>query len=120
MCQLPHLLSVNHLYFSYNKMETFDLQQIINLIPQLTGPASIVLVCFFLYKAGILGALTSWVTRQPNNGRIDELEAFRSSAETNHFCDLENLKEWRIATDIRINKLAEDMAWIRGKIGNGK
>ena len=97
-------------------METLNIQQLIDLIPQLTGSAAIVFVTYFFYKAGILGALTSWITRQPNNIRIDRLEAFRSNAETNHFCDLESLKEWKIATDERMNKLAEDIAFIKGKI----
>ena len=107
-------------------METFDLQQIINLIPQLTGPASIVLVCFFLYKAGMLGALTSWVTRQPNNGRIDDLEAFKVTAETNHFHDLDDLKMdnkelWRAigATQKDIAKIQADIANINGRLQNG-
>ena len=100
-------------------METLEFQQIIDLIPQMTIPVAFVISMFFLYKAGLLEALTSWITRQPNNSRIDKLEAFRSNAETNHFCDLESLKGWRIATDERMNKLAEEVAYIKGKIGNG-
>ena len=107
-------------------METFDLQQIINLIPQLTGTASIVLVCFFLYKAGILGALTSWVTRQPNNGRIDDLEAFKITTETNHFHDLDDLKAdnkeiWRAVGIMQkdMAKIQADVANINGRLQNG-
>ena len=100
-------------------METLDIQQLINLIPRLTIPAAVVLCFYFLYKGGILDALTSWLKRQPNNNRIDNLENFKETVETNHFHDLDELKERMNKVENRIDKLSEDIAYIKGKIGNG-
>lgn len=53
-----------------------------------TWPAAIFGVTYFLHKSGVFTYLVSG-----RNDRIEKLESFRIKAETNHFHDIEELKQ---------------------------
>lgn len=96
------------------------------MIEQISGPAAVALVFILLYKAGILGAMVSWITKTPHNQRIVELEAFKVEAESNHWHDIDDLKAdnkevWKAIqmTQRDIAKIQADVANINGRLQNG-
>lgn len=92
----------------------------------LSIPGVIGLVAYLCYKAGLFNALASYVRKDTQDERLDGLFEFKNTAENNHFTDLDSLLEWRkiteawrLKTDERLNQIAEDVAYLRGKVGNG-
>ncbi|QGH73118.1 MAG: UPF0767 family protein [Podoviridae sp. ctviO18] len=96
--------------------ELEQLKGLLEYAPYLTWPIATILVFSILGKYGIIDALASWIKKSPDSKVSKDFYAFKELAEGNHYTDLEDLKEWRIATDSRINKLAEDVAFIKGKL----
>ena len=95
--------------YAENNMD--ELKQFIPYFENLTWPLASVFLAYFLYKSGILGALTSWVQRQPNNKRIDNLEGFREEVEENHLHELEKLL-------VTVEKLEENISNIRERLAS--
>ena len=107
-------------------METLEFQQIIDLIPQMTIPVAFVISMFFLYKAGLLEALTSWIKKNPESQLRKDFYNFRADAETNHWHDIDDLKKaqdkiWETVSQIQkdISKNTADIANIHGLMNNG-
>lgn len=99
--------------------EINEIKQLLEYSPYFTWPFFSAFLMFLLYKAGILGAITSWATRQPNNGRIDVLESFKETIEGNHLHSLEKLIEKVDKLDDEIGNIRERLVRIETRL-NGK
>lgn len=83
-----------------------------------TWPFATVIIFWLSAKAGILGGITSLMKGITDNMRITKLENFREEAETNHFHDLENMQDRMSKVEDKLDRVAEDVAYIKGKINN--
>lgn len=97
----------------------------VEFLAKLTVPGVIGMVFVLIYKAGILHAVASYFKKSDSTIAKD-FYAFKELAEGNHYTDLDSLLEWRKITeqwrsdtDKRLNQIAQDVAYLRGKIGNG-
>ena len=95
--------------------------QVENVIKIITWPGVSFFFAFVLWRSGILSALASRVMRNGSSSharRIDELESFKHVQESNHNTDIEELKAWRVRTDTKMDKMAEDIGYLRGRINS--
>lgn len=107
-------------------MENITIQQIIDLTTRLSIPGVVGLVAVLLWKGGIIDALSTWIRKSPESAIAREFRDFKATAEGNHYTDLESLVEWRRQLDVwkasvdhRLTQMGEDVAYLRGKMGNG-
>lgn len=86
----------------------------------LSWPGAVALVAYLLYKA-----LPYFVDLK--DSRVNDLVTFKNTAENNHFTDLDRLlksdeEQWKVINGMRDDLIQQgrDIAYIKGKIGNGK
>ena len=90
-------------------------------------------VAFILWKSGVLTALAKRISgktepSEETDARMSNLESFRYNAESNHFHDLENLKEDMREVKASMNQLYGHITDTRERVirlevkvnGNGK
>lgn len=97
-------------------------QEIIQLVKDLSYPAVVALALIILNRAGVFGLIADWFRGRISSSDSETRERVKK-IETNHLAEinrrLEVLEQNDIRIDVRLNKLGEDVAWLRAKI-NGK
>lgn len=63
------------------------------ILKSLLVSSPLALVVWILWRSGILGSLASRLKKNGEDKRIAHLEEWKEEAETNHFHDLEELKD---------------------------
>lgn len=104
--------------------EISQLKDLLEYANYITWPVAGILMIYFLRPMWL--ALASWIQKNPESQIKKDFYAFKEMAEENHYHDIENLKQgqkdiWKTITnlEVRVNKIAEDIAFIRGKL-NGQ
>jgi len=106
--------------------------QIIQLVKDISWPGAVAVVALAM-RPFIPIFLSKFNTKNGENKsgatvakQVAELQQFKVKAETNHFTDLERLlndneKIWTTISDLQkeVSRNSQDIAYIRGKIGNG-
>lgn len=94
----------------------------------ITGPVALVVLSWIIRDTlrNLSATLLAKVKQTTDNHKIQKLETFQVTAETNHFTDITKLLEREEAHERthqqmweKINKISNDVAYIRGRIGNG-
>ena len=126
-------------------MENF--KEYIEILAQISIPGSVAIVFYILWRSEVLKSIAlriglsnakienTWndgnnKTNSKNNianeSRIQALESFQLTQETNHNHDLESLLDWRPKIEARFDKIEErqdkvsdDLNFIKGKL-NGQ
>ena len=96
-----------------------EIYQALNILKEVSYPAAGAIVFYFLFKSGVLSSLASRVRKSVPHERIEKLEQFQDIMEGNHNTDLKELLSWKVRVDTRLDKLAEDVGYLRGRV-NGK
>ena len=78
------------------------------------------LIAFILWKSGVLGALASRLKKNGGDERINQLEQWKELAETNHFHDLDELKDEVREISKQINDIDKRLAVVEARQSNGK
>lgn len=94
------------------------MEQILQQPEIITGAVAVTVVAVVLYKSGLLHA---WADKIANNGnktarRLEDLEDFMSTAESNHFTDLDEvIKEVHSLRD-KVNNIDKRLAVVESKL----
>jgi hypothetical protein len=102
----------------------------ISILAQVSIPGSVALIFYFLWRARVLEVIAlkiqgnknsienkyNQVNVSTNHDRLQRLEDFKFEAENNHWHEIDDIQAWRVVIDARLNKMAEDLAFIRGKL----
>lgn len=102
----------------------------VSILAQVSIPGSIAIVFYFLWRSKVLEVIAlkiqgkkdasdndyNQVNVSTNGKRLQKLEEFQLNAETNHWHEIADIQEWRKIVDQRITKMAEDIAFIRGRL----
>ena len=99
-----------------------DLEQLkwlLDYAGYITWPVTTIVVFWLCATSGILGGVSALMRGITDNMRIKDLETFRETAENNHWHDIEDLKDRMAKVEDKVDRIAEDVAYLRGKAGNG-
>ena len=80
------------------------MENLLTLASVLSWPGAIAVSIIVLYKGGVVTAIASWIKKTTPDGRLDNLEAFKFKAETNHFHDLENVMKELTALEDKVER----------------
>ena len=96
---------------------------IFQLIKTISWPGAIALMVFLVYKSGIFGSISKKLANGKSSSesdlRIKELEVFKLETETNHFHDLNELKNEVKGLSEKLNEIDKRLVRVETKIFNG-
>lgn len=101
-----------------------ELKAILQASQYITWPVAAVVVAYFMKP--VWGAIGNYFKKKSDDSRIQSLQQFQYTAETNHFTDLERLM--KDMEDVRrrmevmgsdIGNNAKNIAYLMGRIKNG-